>query len=299
MNNLIGISGKIKSGKDTVGKIIGCIDADYNLDETLFTSRNSRCRFPVESKFETKKFADKIKDTVCLWLGCTREQLEDHDYKNKELGKEWWYYKFYRQINDSPAQPYLVSYIGNENKKDKNGFEHPIIKLTPRKILQLLGSECGRQIIHPNIWINTTFADYKISCTEYGCNKSGLCEAPNPNKDCVNTNGEPNWIITDVRLPNEEQAIKNRGGIVIRVNRRIDLRFPKIWKEFIEEFKEDSPENIFLMWLQNHSNEKYRKLGVSLIHESETALDNYTDWDHIIDNNGTIDELVRKVKNII
>ena len=30
----------------------------------------------------------------------------------------------------------------------------------------------------------------------------------------------PNWIITDVRFPNEADAIKGRGGIIIRVNRK-------------------------------------------------------------------------------
>ena len=29
----------------------------------------------------------------------------------------------------------------------------------------------------------------------------------------------PNWIITDTRFPNEAQAIKDKGGIVIRVDR--------------------------------------------------------------------------------
>jgi hypothetical protein len=29
----------------------------------------------------------------------------------------------------------------------------------------------------------------------------------------------PNWIITDTRFPNEAQAIKDKGGLVIRVDR--------------------------------------------------------------------------------
>ena len=35
-----------------------------------------------------------------------------------------------------------------------------LVKLTPRKLLQLLGTDCGRDIIHPNIWVNALFADY-------------------------------------------------------------------------------------------------------------------------------------------
>ncbi len=29
----------------------------------------------------------------------------------------------------------------------------------------------------------------------------------------------PNWVITDVRFPNEAQAIKEKGGYVIRIDR--------------------------------------------------------------------------------
>ena len=75
--------------------------------------------------------------------------------------------------------------------------------LTPRLLLQLLGTECGRQIIHPNIWVNALFADYVsedrglISGTDYK---------------------QSNWIITDMRFPNELEAVKAKGGLTIRVN---------------------------------------------------------------------------------
>lgn len=29
----------------------------------------------------------------------------------------------------------------------------------------------------------------------------------------------PNWIITDCRFPNEAQAVKDKGGIIIRIDR--------------------------------------------------------------------------------
>lgn len=34
-------------------------------------------------------------------------------------------------------------------------------------------------------------------------------------------------------------------------------------------------------------------------HDSETALDNFIGWDHVIDNNGTLDELRTRVLNIV
>ena len=69
MNNLIGISGHIQSGKD------------------LLTSTLQEM-FP-EQHYENKKYADTIKDIVCMLIGCTREDLEDKEFKNTELGKEW------------------------------------------------------------------------------------------------------------------------------------------------------------------------------------------------------------------
>ena len=217
-NNLIGISGKIGSGKDTVGNIIQMLTQgiDSNTQITEYVNGTNITGFD----YQIKKFADTIKDTVCMWIGCTREQLEDQEFKQKELGEEWWYC-----VADDG------SYIPYEQNLHKNKVVN-LVKLTPRKLLQLLGTECGRQIIHPNIWVNSLFADYK--------------------KDS-------NWIITDVRFTNEAQTIKDRGGIMIRINRPL--------------YRLDDQ------------------------HPSETALDNYN-FDYVIENEGSIDELVQKIKQL-
>jgi hypothetical protein len=61
-----------------------------------------------------------------------------------------------------------------------------------REFLQYLGTNALRNCLHQNTWINALFADYTPT---------------------------HNWIITDVRFPNEAKAIKDRGGIIIRVDR--------------------------------------------------------------------------------
>jgi hypothetical protein len=66
-------------------------------------------------------------------------------------------------------------------------------------------------------------------------------------------------IITDVRFPNEARAVRNMGGFLIKVNRD----------------------------LSDNSGDE---------HISEHALDNWDDWDHILDNNGTLSEYRDKVK---
>ena len=86
----------------------------------------------------------------------------------------------------------------------------------------------------------------------------------------------PNWIITDLRFPNELQAIKDRGGITIRVNRPV----------------ENYPEN------HKFNGDTQSAIKIAHNHPSETALDNAT-FDYTIINDGSIEELIEKVKEIL
>lgn len=114
--------------------------------------------------------------------------------------------------------------------------------LTGRDILQKIG-ESFRKEISPDIWVNSLFSKYdKLNYRTHF-------------EDTI----KPNLIITDVRMPNEAQAIKDRGGILIRVDRET-------------RYKDN--------------------------HISETALDDYDRWDYVIDNNGTLEELIDKVKEL-
>jgi hypothetical protein len=70
----------------------------------------------------------------------------------------------------------------------------------------------------------------------------------------------PYWLITDVRFLNEVKAIKSKGGKVIKV----------------ERISKDSD-----------------------THRSEVELDKFNNFDFIIDNNKSIEELIKQVKNIM
>ena len=272
---IIGVNGKIGSGKDTVGRIIQVLTSKYGHGEVVYgfeewqnikTYTHSDIIFEegeiggtasVPSDFEIKKFADKLKEIVCLLIGCTREQLEDADFKNKELGKEWWYYK---GRNGS-----LIPFNDDSKRSSED-----LIKLTPRLLLQLLGTECGRDIIHPNIWVNALMSKYNcVHCRQNPCSvrhKNLIGMKPN----------YPNWVITDLRFKNELEAVKDRSGITIRVNRLFV-------NEMIGENK--------VSWIPIPT--------VDYIpHPSETALDD-AEFDYTIDNNGTIEELIEKVREIL
>ena len=62
--SIISISGKIGAGKDTVAQMI---------------------QEATNYHFEIRRFADNLKDIVCMLIGCTREQLEDRSIKSLSL----------------------------------------------------------------------------------------------------------------------------------------------------------------------------------------------------------------------
>lgn len=264
---IFGISGKLQSGKNTTAFIIQYLidkkKAGYKTKNTEedFNSYVKNKHY-LKCNYQQKAFADKLKDIVCLLINCTREQLENEDFKNEELGKEWWYY-LRNKNRTSKMYPYL------EGKPD---FESNLIKLTPRLLLQLIGTDCGRNIIHTNIWINSLFANYNTKKYSVGIDKYG-------HQTIVDK--YPNWIITDMRFPNELRAVKDRDGISIRINR---------------------PDEIIATHQAFLENTKGKYLPYKLIgaeeHPSETALDN-AEFDYIIDNNGSIEELIEKVRVIL
>jgi len=302
--NLIGISGYKGSGKDTVGSIIQYL---------LFSKENPEVKKSYKewidhpsdlsetSPYAIKKFAEPLKEMVCILLGCSMEDLEDHDFKEKELGEEWWIYKT-RDYGDYTIRSYKNNSLEDLHRDWK---EVHLIKLTPRKLLQLLGTECGRDIIHPNVWVNALFSQYKPALkqgwfpAEPMDGYLGKCEICDNwvdsknkhNRFCKEHNESqpdvyPNWIITDVRFPNETQAIKDRGGVIIRVNRKENLGkkdcgcgeglCDKVGTPLECSFKERiKPEK----------------------HSSETALDNW-EFDHVIQNDSNIESLIEKVKEL-
>lgn len=212
--SIIGISGKIGSGKDTVAEMIS------ELTPHIF--------------WENRKFADKLKDIVCILLGCTKEQLEDRVFKESTLGEEW---ALLRETSSYGA-PDVIHPIGYKGMMHMAHTHKEV--LTPRRILQLLGTEGGRKIIHPNIWVNALMGEYS-------------------HKD--------DWLITDMRFPNELEAVKSKGGVTIRIERTVD-------------FDPDNPSK------------------QSSTHDSETALDN-AEFDFILYNTGTLEDLKEKVSLIL
>ena len=130
--------------------------------------------------------------------------------------------------------------------------------ITPRWILQQWGTEVCRQGFHDDIWIASL--ENKIRKTN------------------------DNMVITDVRFPNEINAIKNSGGEVFRVKRGPDPD----WYQDALNFNE-GPTN--MSWALSKM-----RLDQKQVHASERS------WigkgiDVEIDNNGSIDDLFGQLKS--
>ena len=266
---IIGISGKLSSGKDTVGVIIQFLITNSirvkrgaaPVSWTAYTDPKNigvvNSRNWDESGWEIKKFAYKLKQMVSLMIGIPINDLEKEEVKHSVLGSDWGYNSILG-----------LSTFGNG-------------QMTVRELLQKFGTNAVRNHVHENAWVNALFVDYKDASSLTGNN----CFRVDVVGEAV---GEfPNWLITDVRFPNEYKAIENRGGLNIRVNR---------------------PDPNCRMCLECGKTEREQSQGCTEItcykgrpkdsHPSETALDNYK-FNYTIDNNGTLEDLIEKVRGVL
>jgi len=132
--------------------------------------------------------------------------------------------------------------------------------ITPRWILQYWGTEVCRKGFHDDIWIASL--ENKLR------------------------NSQDDVVISDCRFPNEIKAIRDQGGIVLRVVRGPE---PKWYEDAVAV--NAGPKHIG--WaLAKDTLAKYN------IHASETAWVG-TDFDAVLDNNGTLDQLYKQVNDLL
>lgn len=115
-----------------------------------------------------------------------------------------------------------------------NGWENAKSQFPEvRKFLQNLGVAC-REVMGEDVWVDAVFPDRFI--------------------------GDWNVVVTDVRFPNEFQAIRDVPGKLVKVSRP--------------------------------------GFGPANQHVSETALEDF-EWDYELQNNGTLDDLPAKVASML
>lgn len=154
----------------------------------------------LRPEFVNKKFAGPLKKIASILTGIPEEKFEDREFKDSCLDAEWSKYEFLA----GNGEIYSIGIYSDIPKRDLFGRRER--KITVREFLQRLGTEAIRNNLHQNAWVNALMAEYKLIDYEYP-NKSNFTEV------------YPNWIISDVRMFNEAQAIKDHGGVIIRIDR--------------------------------------------------------------------------------
>jgi hypothetical protein len=117
--------------------------------------------------FHKLSFADTVKDATAAIFGWPRNLLEGDTEESRawrEAKDEWWSEKF--------------------------GYN-----ISPRLALQMMGTEAGRDVFHPDLWIHSLERKMEMY---------------------------PNVVIADVRFQNEIAFIQSKGGFVVRVKRGPD-----------------------------------------------------------------------------
>lgn len=261
---ILGISGKAGSGKDTVGLIVQMLTSSSSVEECKESFKVGMFGYSSDlEKWQIKKFAYAVKQICSILTGIPVSEFEKEEVKSSYLGEEW----------KLPIGIGLRQQINYPHLSSTKSF-------TVRQLLQLCGTDAMRDVIHPDVWVNALMKDYKL--------------VPNSkNRDYLSINGKmedvgmsydkkeyPNWIISDVRFGNEAKAIKDRGGVVVRVD---DSK--RVFGNIHDE-------------LGLVTKGAWRAASMGFEHESETALDSYS-FDYVIENDSDIPSLIEKVKEML
>lgn len=169
-------------------------------------------------------FAQPIKEFAINVMGLTREQVWGTDKQKNTLTPYQW--------ENLPGSIQGIR-LTDVELQDKQYWEKRYGQMTAREVMQVFGTDIMRA------WHNSIWAE------------CGIRRALESASSLV--------LFSDVRFPNECEAIRNTGGKVIRL-----LRSP-----FMDS------------------------------HKSENALDDYTDWDHIVPDGLTIAEQGENLKPIV
>jgi hypothetical protein len=186
----------------------------------------------MDPTWQVKKFSNKLKQVASILTGIHPDKFEDQLFKNSPLSDDWFVWDYKTIAGGTLTEPTF-------------NVDPKLRSMTARELLQKLGTDAIRNGLHENAWVNALMSEYREEDTR-------LSEYIRVDKS--------KWIITDCRFHNEAFAVRDRGGIIIRVNR---------------------PGN-----------------GPVNNHISETAIDGF-DFNYVINNDGDIEDLRTKVKDLL
>lgn len=131
-----------------------------------------------------------------------------------------------------------------------------------RQLLQLIGTDLGRDFMsNPDIWVNYLQAQLR-------------------------NNAQSDILVDDCRFPNEAEMLKNEGFVVCRIDRPEWLR--------LDYLSQKAKSQVYGI-----TNQKvWDAVDAMMNHPSETALDGWA-VDYVIDNNGSLEEFQRNLRETL
>lgn len=253
--SIVGVSGQAGSGKDTV--------ANYLCEEYGFVK---------------VALADPIKRFGYYVFHFSYDQLWGPSNQRNAVDK-----RYYRESAWNEAQARLEAF-GKQYVTDVLGDDDPAAvskaysslvhwffwlrddyndNLSPRIMLQTLGTEWGREAINRDVWLNYLLRTSRTLLHEDGNTKQWVYD---PLDGCVPAK-ENNYIhgivASDIRFENEFKRIRSEGGVVIRV------------------IRPDTDQDAATLGIEGHQSEAH-----------DYSFDNF---DFILNNEGTLKSLHQAV----
>jgi hypothetical protein len=258
--NIIGVSGQAGSGKDTV--------ANYLCEEYGFTK--IALADPIK-RFGYHVFHFSVDQ---LWGPSHCRNAVDERYHSDQVWEEA------QARMEAWGHEYVVSVLGDDDplKVDpavaalthwffwlRNEYQG---KLSPRIMLQALGTEWRRDAIGSDVWMNCLLRDARTLLHEDGATRyfrydalEGLVDVP---YKFYKAHPMPSGVVvSDIRFENEFQRIRNEGGAVIRI-------------------------------LRPDTDAEAATIGIAG-HASEAHAFSFDNFDFILKNEGTLVDLYRAV----
>ena len=208
----------------------------------------------VARGFKRLSFATPLKDIAALLFSWDREMLEGatpQAREEREMVDQWWS----EALNDI---------------------------VTPRSMLQYLGTDLFRDHLHDDIWVLTL--------------KKVLAQHP-----------DTNFVITDARFFNEAHMIQSMGGQAYGIYRKL----PRWLDEFYEFVDANSSRVLGCGFMDadlsnNHAAGIIRATAKQFfeskklaVHQSEWELLLYNSYDGLIDNTSTIEDLHKQLEKFV
>jgi len=243
---IIAISGKYGVGKDTAIDIITKEVEDnisvehHKFANTLKHLTAELSNTSVDDNFSEKGKAKMIPDPVCTF--------EQFIAKLNVV--------IIKHIPHKISYGYKTKLVTIAKKIVKSDPNHPgmvTFGYTIGRLQQVVGTVFREDIVY-DLWIAIVMESIQRDDEL----------ATIADNDTLKSNPRKIHIISDCRFKNEANEVKRRGGMVIRLNRKVDVQD-----------------------------------GRDPTHISECDLDDYQEFDAIIDNDGTLEELRQKLKETL